>query len=263
MSLYQSIGFHGNVHCQNNQLITIECLDDIQLNESLRPLLASLFVHYVIATKEESWLRDIVRDVFYFEDEAEQQQIISIARSLLDNKRDIGRANLNFQREDFIYQAFLQSLELDSTFYYEAFVTFRLREYFQQLAVYVEKAIDEYFLEQEYQTIVEQLRRFVLTTEERTDLIHVVYGNEIRFYDRTYRHMKREELLFYLEEELIFEQGLRLEEMVISPLVSLVPRKVFMYADDFDSGVIHTMRAIFQERLSVLPLASFRYANID
>jgi len=263
MSLYHSVGFHGDVQCQDNQLITIDCADHIHYNESLRPLLASLFVHYLIATKEESWLRDIVRDMFYFEEEEEQQQIVSIARSLLDNKRNIGRTNLHFQREDFIYRAFLESLEHDSAFYYEAFLTFRLREYFEQLVVYVEKAIDEYYLEQEYQTLVEQLRNFILKTKERSEAIHVVYGEEVRFYDKTYRHMKREELLFYLEEELVFEKGLRIEEMVISPLVSLVPGKVYMYANDFDIGVIHTMQAIFQERLTLLPLASFRYAEID
>ncbi len=121
----------------------------------------------------------------------------------------------------------------------------------------VEIAIDEYLLEQEYQNMIEDFRRFVQVTKPKHEIIYVVHNHSFTFYDSSFCRLTKEELLFYLKEELVFEQGIEIDEMVLSPLVSLAPKKLHVFSDIHEHGVILSLQAIFQERMSLFPLKSF------
>ncbi len=258
MEKYASLGLNGNVKAKGDDTILLNYEHDyINFYDSFHPLLASLLTDYVIRTKEDGWLLEIIETMFYFTDEEEKQQILAIAHSIIEGERfDLPALKHFIDRRAFIYKAFADHLSEETAFYFEAFLTFRLREYGEWLIDCVELAIDEYMLEQEYQNMIEDFRQHIQTHPSKYPLIHLVCDKGYTFYDEYFRKMTREEILFHLEGALVFEEGLEIEEMVLSPLVSMVPRLVHVYADDPDDGVILSIQAIFQERMKLYPLSA-------
>ncbi|WP_088103781.1 putative sporulation protein YtxC [Halalkalibacter urbisdiaboli] len=259
MRKYAVFGLGGEVESNGEAIIHVNYENkDVDFYDSFHPLLTSVLTEHVINTREEEWLLDIIETMFYFTDPEEQQQILTIARSILEGDRtDLPSIQPFFNRHAFIYDAFAKHLEEDTTFYYDPFLTFRLREYGEMLIDCVEIAIDEYMLEQEYQNMIEDYRQYVQYKKPKMDLLYVVYDGQFSFYDTHFRKMTREEILYHLQEELVFEQGVDIEEMVISPLVSMVPRMIHVFSDDEDHGVILSIQAIFQERMKLFPLKSY------
>ncbi len=231
----------------------------VNFYDSFHPFVTSVLTDYVIHSKEEEWILDIIESVFYFHDEEEQQQILTIAKSILEGDRDDLPALLSFfDRHEHIYQAFAKNLSEDTVFYYEPFLTFRLKSYGEMLIDCVEMAIDEYMLEQEYQNMIESFRQHIKQHKPKYEEIYVVHEQgTFTFYDSTFRKVTQEEIMFYLEVDLIFEQGLRVEEMVLSPLVSLVPNEVKLFTNQPYDGVILSLQAIFQEKMKVFRLSDF------
>ncbi|MDQ0208080.1 putative sporulation protein YtxC [Alkalicoccobacillus murimartini] len=230
---------------------------DVQVSfyDSFHPLLASILTEYVIDSKEEEWLLSIIETMFYFTDKEEQFQILSIAKLILDGDRqDLPDIQLFFNRKEFIYRAFATHIEQETSFYYEPFLTFRLREYGELLIDCVEMAIDEYMLEQDYQTMLENYRQHLRKAPSKVNHLYIVHDQVFTIYDSQFRELTKEEILFYLEEDLIFEEGLDVQDMMISPLVSMVPAEVHVFTDEPENGVILSIQSIFEERLHIYPL---------
>lgn len=260
---YATYGLGGIVQAEGEDTILLNYEHQhINFYDSFHPLLASILTEYVISTKEEVWLLDIIETMFYFTDEEEQQQILTIARSILEGDRDdLPQLNQFFNRREYIYEAFANHLEEETIFYYEPFLTFRLREYGEILIDCVELAIDEYMLEQEYQNMIEDYRHYVKQERPKIDLVYVVHEEKFTFYDEHFRQMTKDELLLVLKDELVFEQDIDISDMVISPLVSMIPKRVHVFSDEPDHGVILSIQAIFQERMRLSSLKDYKGEN--
>ncbi|GAF67047.1 hypothetical protein BTS2_3955 [Bacillus sp. TS-2] len=262
---FSKVGLEAKVALNGGESIQLQYLNEhVNFYDSFHPLITSVLTDYVIGSKEEEWILDIIENIFYFRNQEEKEQILTIALSILEGDReDLPAMFPYFDRFSYIYQTFAQSLEEGTTFYYEPFLTFRLKEYGELLIDCVEMAIDEYMLEQEYQNMIENFRYYLKNTPAKYERIYVLHDRNFTFYDSNFRKITQEEILFYLEVDLIFEHGLNIEEMVISPLVSLVPKEVKLFTEDPDDGVNVSLQAIFQEGLKVLPLQNFFFEKTN
>ncbi|WP_353625659.1 putative sporulation protein YtxC [Bacillus sp. JCM 19041] len=190
---------------------------EVDFYDSFHPFLASIFADYVIETKEDEWLIEIAEDLFFFTDAEEQQQIVAIAQSILEgDRKGIPSMKPHFDRRAFLYEAFAAHLDPETTFYYEPFLTFRLKEYGEVLIDCMELAIDEYLMEQDYQTMIENLRHYIRLTPAQRPMVHIIHDGMFSFYDEHFRKFTADEMEYYVKQELVFETNLDLSEMVIS-----------------------------------------------
>lgn len=256
-------GIKVYVSSEKNEKIFIDYQKDlVNFYESLHPLLVSILTNHVIATCEEKWLYDIIREVFYYQDQEEIEQIIAIARSILEgDRKDIPSLKPFFERSRYIYEAFAKGIDDNTTFYYDPFLTFRLKHYGELLINCVEMAIDEYLLEQEYQNLIDSFRKYIHSTEHRVSKIFLVHQNkQFDFYNDRFEKLSNEAKQQYLKKELIFEEDVPISEMVISPLVSLNPQEIIIFTDSQEDGVIYSIQTIFEERVKVMPLHDFAFS---
>lgn len=256
---YTSYGLKGDVKTKDYRSIFLTYYDDtINFFDSFHPLLVSILTDYVIETKEDEWLLDIIESLFFFTDAEEKKQIVTIARTIMEGDRDgVPSKSYFLNRRTFIYNAFSKHIKEETTFYFDAFLTFRLKEYGEMLIDCVELAIDEYMFEQEYQTMIEQFRHYIQKGRNKYPIIHVVHTNTFTFYDEAYRPITKRNIQKHLERDLVFEKGVAIEEMVLSPLVSLNPSSLYVYTNVPDHSVILSIQAIFQEKMTLLPLALY------
>ncbi len=239
---YATYGLGGAVKVEGDDTILLNYEHShVNFYDSFHPLLASVLTDYVISTKEDDWLLDIIESMFYFTDEEEQQQILTIARAILEGDRnDLPSLSDFFNRRAFIYDAFANHLEEETTFYYEPFLTFRLRDYGEMLIDCVEIAIDEYMLEQEYQNMIENFRQYLKYKPVKLELVHVVHDDTFSFYDEHFRRMTREEILFHLK------MSLSLSTRSILKIWSLVRLSAWLLVLFMCSRIIQIMASFFR-----------------
>ncbi|OIJ18287.1 hypothetical protein BKP45_11940 [Anaerobacillus alkalidiazotrophicus] len=232
--------------------LIIKVDESFDFQETIKPVLIEALKKHVIETKEEIWLLDIIKNVFYFEDSEEQTQILAMAKSILSGERlELPNVTKLFTCENIIYDAFRAFLTRNCQFDYESFLTFRLKSYLDRLIDCVEMSIDEYQLEQEYQNLIESFRYYLKKRTPKLYSVHLLLDESYTFFDEFFQQISEEKLEQYLDREIIFEKGIPIQEIVISPLVSIAPKELHLYCDEVNNGVVQSIQNIFQERVKL------------
>lgn len=222
--------------------------------------IARAIAQFILRFVEDRLLLSIISGTFYFKAEEEQQQILQLAHSFLEGERHDYRSGKQpmDSRETLIMNALLPFLKDGLSFSMASFITFRLKSYIGLLHYYVELAIDEYKLEQEYQNFVQMLRDYVAEREAKWPVVHIVHrSREFLFFDEQFRHVAKPELKQWIDRNLTVNQPMYIDSSVLAPLVSLAPQTIYVYTDEPDDGMIQTIQNVFQERLRFCPVHAF------
>jgi putative sporulation protein YtxC len=250
--------YHGN------SLVAIYIYDnhDGVIFTDIIPAITKFILRFV----EDRLLLSIISGTFYFQDTEEQQQILQIAHSFLDGERYDYRKGkqLSVSRETLIRQALEQFLTDGLSFSFSSFITFRLKSYMERLQHYVELAIDEYKLEQEYQNFVQTLRDCVAERQPKLPRIYLVHQPpSFLFYDEKLREITAGELKQWIDRNLIVSQPMYIDSSVLAPLVSIAPSEIYLYTDHEDDGMIQTIQNVFQERIRLWKRSEFAKCHIS
>lgn len=238
----------------HKEKIVVESKDVHFYRNTIVPVLK----YYIHRTKEKEWILSVLENTFYYKEEEEQEQILCILQSILLGERtDIPNLPAIEQRDaqlESVMQSFFQK---PISFSFDSFITFRLKEYFEGLQVFVEAAIDEYKLEQEYQSFVHQLRELLATTDSKLEELHLVYQYQFDFYDKSFSHIPKNQLIKFMNRTHFNNYSYYIDSVVLAPLVSIAPKKLFLYTDNTEHQLVETIRNIFEERAVVLPFHYF------
>lgn len=228
--------------------------DDITFQYVIQPMISQVFANYIIDTYELDWVEGILRDLFCYEDDKEIEAITTLFCLITEGKReDLPNAKRLPSRiqviEDAVHKLLEDSFKKELSFSFDSFLQFRLKDYRECLVTYVEMAIDEYKLEQDYQNFIDNLRSFLVRKQPLIDLIHVVYTDRPKFYDESFR-MIREDQIQIAMKKTSFSQHSLIEPTVLKPLLTFAPKKIVLYTDHDLTGLFYTLKNIFQERLT-------------
>lgn len=61
----------------------------------------------------------------------------------------------------------------------------------------------------------------------------------------------------YIDEELLKQNDVYIDTKVIAPLLSISPKKIYLYTKEQDHNMIITLRNVFQERVQLHGLHDF------
>ncbi|OEH91874.1 sporulation protein YtxC [Bacillus solimangrovi] len=212
---------------------------------------------FILSHIENRWMREMIRELFYFTYVEEQEQILSIANLILDGRRED-----NFykqlltqmkQRVQVIEDSLKNFITPHISFSFESFLHFRLKEYRDLLLTTVEMAIDEYKLEQEYQTFVEQLRHYVASTPPLFNELHVIEGEGYEVFLSSMERVDDDILRVVINEGMWDIQGFDAGSSILAPIVSVAPQILHYYTNNEESGVVQTLTNVFQEKIRIYP----------
>ncbi|WP_181884561.1 putative sporulation protein YtxC [Neobacillus piezotolerans] len=214
--------------------------------------LAQAFWLYLAEAKWDEWFRGILRDTYYFSDPSEQQHIIDIMHSILEgDRRELFVFLGKNGPESYVKESIGQMLREGTSFSFDSFVKFRLRPFFDYMEEVAALSIDEYKMEQEYLIFIESLREFVQGRPARMNLLHVLAGEEITFYDEQLAEVKRAELVKMIDRKLLNNHPVYVDSYSIAPLLSIAPAAIHLYAEEPEIPLIRTILNIFEERVEL------------
>ncbi|WP_129727794.1 putative sporulation protein YtxC [Ectobacillus funiculus] len=221
-------------------------------------VLIPAIIRFITDVKEEKWILSILEQAFLYRDQDERMQILHIVHSLLDGKlQDIPYKGLQKERRSLLEASLAEFVQNPISFSFDSYVKFRLRYYMAYLVRLTELAIDEYKLEQEYQSFVELLRQHVYTRKPRLSCLHLVYNGSFTFYDERGSCLNQERLVQYIDEGIVYNQESYIDPNIIAPLLSIAPKTIYLYTAHIDDNMIITIRNVFQERVIVHTIGEF------
>lgn len=206
----------------------------------------------------ENRIREVVQERFFYEDKDEIDQITEMAIMLWEGEAVYhGAGNLPERLRKEMLSLIQEMVENRTPFSFQSLWKFRLKGMEPHIMTLVGTAIDEYKLEQDYQEFISVLRSFLASQSSTAEEVHLVYDTEFHFYNQQLQLISKQELMKSIDRKLMAESPIFIDSNTIAPLVSMAPKKVFLYTSEEDNGIIQTLRRIFEERIILEDISQF------
>jgi putative sporulation protein YtxC len=143
-------------------------------------------------------------------------------------------------------------LETSNSVMLEGFITFRLREYIEELGRAVDRAVDDFLLEREYHEFIRLLKYFVDIQEPKIDEVHVVLGESgaFKLVDRQHNTISDAHLEEFVAE--MVENEINHDDLLISALITVAPQRITLHCSEEERHreCIRTIDSVFAGRVS-------------
>ena len=223
---------------------------DGKQDRCLQEKLASIVAELVIDNLEEKLLEKMINGYSKF-NFREKDTIKSLSIKHLNPEKDEQFTRIIREREiiDQIKRYFTRNKELNI----EGFVRFRLQSYLNDLKFAVQKAVDDFNIEKEYNEFIDLLRYFVELQEPQFGKVNVLKSKEeedsFELLDTNLEKIEDKHLDKCLQELTEDREEIQFEDLLISALVNISPSKIVLHFED--QGITETLRNIFQDKIKV------------
>ncbi|MGN7411830.1 putative sporulation protein YtxC [Paenibacillus sp. SAF-068] len=207
---------------------------------------------FIMETQERNMVEDMIAKACSVMDEHEVDKVNRICMPLLLNG-DLDQPGLRDRRRTTLASGLRQDLEDVHFFHLEGIINFRIRPYKQELQELVEYALDEFWMDRQYEEFMGLLKYFVFFQEAKVPLIHLVHKgmHEFQVLDAGLHPLPVQK-----DEQVVVEMpGLELEmdieDMIVSTLISISPEKVMLHTRTPDLPIISTICQIFEDKVQI------------
>lgn len=212
---------------------------------------------YVVAELESDIMTGLIRRKLRNHAEADASVIRQYCVDLLYGS-DLDGLGAKFRdadknrRKAKIAEELEQYLQEQSVLHLAGITTFRLKAYREELAEIVDYALDEYVLDKQYQEFISLLKYFVCLQETKVPAIHLVHkgGHEFEMYNERFQALEPKPHTDRLVAEML-ETEINIEDMVISSLISVSPKRITIHTRQPGAQVIRTIETIFDSRVQI------------
>jgi putative sporulation protein YtxC len=228
-----------------------------QAEALVRHYVASALSDVIVEKREEDLIRKIIRSSYQYFTPDEQDLIATYAAKNLSAAGETPESQhlYRMNRKAQVLHRLRDYLDGAHELIVEGFVTFRLRDYVEELEDAVDRAVDDFLMEREYREFVRLLKYFVDVQEPRIDHVHVLIrpGGSFRLVDDEGIAIKSE----YLEEFVVemVDSEVNYEDLLISAMITLAPRSLTVHLDmtGYLDESIETIKGVFGERVALCP----------
>lgn len=148
------------------------------------------------------------------------------------------------RRRALIEEKAIDYLKENNSIIINGFVNFRLEEYKDELRNLCHNAADELSSLREYDEFLNMLRFFVSVQSPKETTVHLVKsGGTIKILNKRHRDITRA----YCEESLFDEEGFTREDIVLSSLITISPRKIIVHDVAGSERIYDTISNVFPD----------------
>ncbi len=225
----------------------------------VRHYVASALSDVIVEKWESDLIRKIIRGTYSYFTQDEQEQIaVYTGRSLSGHGSDSWQWH-KVNRKSQILHKLRDYFDSADELVLEGFVTFRLREYLDELEDAVDRAVDEFLMEREYREFIRLLKYFVDVQEPRIDHVHVLlrHGGSFKLVDDDGGAIRSESLEEFVVE--MVDSEVNYEDLLISALITLAPRSLTVHyqtSSERDES-LETIMGVFGDRVRLCEECSF------
>lgn len=224
--------------------------------------LAGVIADIVIEKLEKKFINRIIKHKYHQFSAEERTQIQEMTLDHLDHLNRPGNIDNKLGqlvRKEEVIKQILTYLSKNQDLNVEGFVRFRLKDYLDDLKYAVERAVDDFIIEKEYNEFIDLLKYFVDLQEPRIGVVHVLkrVNGSFKIVDKNYNTISNEYLEGYLSE--MFDEEVEYEDLLISALINVAPLKIVLHFNDENTR--KTVKNIFGNRVETCTGCDFCNGN--
>lgn len=227
---------------------------DKKVYEEFRYILSRILTEIIIEHYEPRLLRKIAKENFFYLNEKERADVIENAYGLLRDEKMMQPGSFcKANRRSRIMRSIFEYLEAENEFNIEGFLNFRLNMYINELNETIERALEIFLAEKEYNEFIKLLRYFVEIQECKLDTIHLYQSKDGKYqlYDENKNRISSE----YFDElrSEILDETINYDDLLISTLITISPKKITIHdVEGFKNReLLQTIMNVFAERITI------------
>ena len=155
------------------------------------------------------------------------------------------------RKKEQIINTLIDFMDTSNTINLDGFIKFRLKSYVKDLNDVVNKAIDDYMVEKEYDDFIKLLKYFVDMQDSKFSVIHVLIDEHMNY-------TMLDENKNIIKDDLVevsgnLDEDFKNEDLLISSLISLSPQKIYFHCPEtiINSNLLNTLKNVFGSKLIV------------
>lgn len=224
------------------------------IKQAISHTLAQYSIHFF----EKRLAKEILKKTFRYTDEQEISEILLIMEEIITGKRTDIPQQPKDQRKELLEEEFFIFLHETTSFTLTSFFRFRLKKYKQLLQSFLELAIDEYKMEQEYQSLIEEWRIYVQNRKTLCETIYLYeYKDGFQMFTDVFEEISFSKYSSLIDKKLYCYKELQQTPPLLASLLTLSPKKIILYTKQSDSLFIQTIQNIFQESVMIKSIDLF------
>lgn len=216
--------------------------------------ISEILTEYIISYEEENLLKSLINVDYPFLTTSEKTNILNTAIKLIKNHdNDFLRMLILLKRRFLIKQNILEYLNEDNYLNLAGFIQFRLSSYKKMLIELIQKVIEDYKLQKEYKEFIDMLKFFVETQKNRIPKLHIIFeeNGEYLILDEKNKNITKSCFEEFIETKE--KNNLNNEDVLISSLITLAPKKLFLHfeSENYNKKIVNTIEQIFPNKVFV------------
>jgi putative sporulation protein YtxC len=175
-----------------------------------------------------------------------------IEKALKDEADKVDEAVIYYMnRKNNIVEKIIECLEENKEINIDGIVTFRMKEFKEDIDSIVEKVIEKYMVEKEYNEFIKLLKYFVDVQESKLEEVHIMIDTNG---DYIVKDEFGNDVLNNLMDELYetkYTTTVSSEDLIISGLITTSPKKVIIHSvhNCKNKELMDTIKNVFEERV--------------
>lgn len=215
--------------------------------------ISNAFSDIIFNDLEEKLVHKTLMNNYYYFNLVERQKIFKHLTNIQENEEFKYGEGVTYKisRKAIILQKVIDFLQENQIINLEGFVRFRLKNYIQELEDHIDKAVEDFIMEKEYNEFIKLLRYFVDIQEAKIDIVNVIMsdGGKYHIYDKMNSMINND----YLEDIAteMADKDISYDDLLISSLITLAPKQIIIHYEGKlkSREILQTIKSIFSERM--------------
>ena len=207
--------------------------------------IASILSSLVIDELEESILkRLIIQNYFYF-DFDERQKILDICFDIIsEDSKDLFDKKFNT-----LYDTFYSFISTNKSIILNGFINFRLKKYLCILDDVVSEAVNSYVIEKEYLEFISLLKLYIKSQDYGCDIVHIIFSDEESLLlDKDKNLIVVTDNVF--KPKILSDISFSSNDYILDSLLTLLPKEIYIHIiNGFIDEFINTLQLVFENRV--------------
>ena len=201
----------------------------------------------IIKYYEEDIISQSINLNYFYFNNFEKKKILENTINLLSED------SLFTEKYDYINNEVYNMLLNNHSFYFQAFINFKLFNYIKLIDNQIDTAVNKFLIDKEYVEFVNLLRLYLRseTSNSKVDHIHLIYKDKTSILvDDNQNIIESNENI--KKAKYISDISFSSNDLALNTLLNLVPKKITIHlVDKYCDEFINTLKLIFQERIKI------------
>ncbi|MCI9063831.1 MAG: hypothetical protein HFJ17_04445 [Clostridia bacterium] len=209
--------------------------------------LSYILSNLVIDIYEDEIINKLISNDYFYFDLLERKQIAELT---FEDSYDQEEAEVpKYEVFDLLCRIFYNYISTHHSIVLKGFITFRIRDYIEILNKQIDKSVNKFLIQREYNEFVSLLKMYINTEKSKTDIIHLIYSesNPVLL-DKSKNIIKIDQNMFnakYLSD-ITFSSS----DYALNTLLTLLPKRIYIHLiDNSIDEFITTLKLIFEDRV--------------